>query len=332
MAQPLALQATQKWLGAPGTWEAARQLIQSRKWARIVLTGMGSSFHSMHALNLALIDANLNPVMMETSELIHYGLPLCDAQTLIVAVSQSGSSAETLRLLELNERSPLLAVTNTADSPLARQADLALLTQAGPEFSVSCKTYVVGLMALQWLAAVFAGSDAAKTKAQLGPAAELADRYLTHWKESTRILAAHLRGVRHLFLTGRGASLAAVGTGALIIKESTRIHAEGMSSAAFRHGPLEMLSKEMLVLVFSGSPRTYELNRRFAAELIAQGGNCEEIGIEAGLSPLRLPVHDPVLLPILEILPIQVMTLALAALGGREAGSFERASKITDTE
>ena len=332
MAQPHALQATHAWLGSNGRWHAARSLVSRQNWARIVLTGMGSSFHTLHPLNLALIDAGLNPVMMETSELIHYGMPLCDARTIIVAVSQSGGSAETVRLLDLNKHSTLLAVTNTADSPLARRADLALLTQAGPEFSVSCKTYVAGLLALQWLAAVFTGGDEAKTRVQLEPAAGLVERYLQSWRMSTEILAAKLRGIRHLFLTGRGASLAAVGTGALIIKESTRVHAEGMSSAAFRHGPMEMLQKDMLVLVFGGSAPTYELNHRLAAELIATGGHCEEIGVDAAVQPLRLPQDNPVLLPILEILPVQMMTLALAGLAGREAGFFERASKITDTE
>ena len=66
------------------------------------------------------------------------------------------------------------------------------------------------------------------------------------------MLADKLRGMRHLFLTGRGSSLSAVGTGALIIKEAARVHAEGMSSAAFRHGPIEMLRPDMLIAVYQG--------------------------------------------------------------------------------
>jgi glutamine---fructose-6-phosphate transaminase (isomerizing) len=62
-----------------------------------------------------------------------------------------------------------------------------------------------------------------------------------------------LGGIRHLFLVGRGSSLAAVGTGALMVKESDHFHAEGMSSAAFRHGPFEMLSPETFVFVFSAN-------------------------------------------------------------------------------
>ncbi len=332
MAQPQALQSTHAWLATPGRWLQVQQFISARAWKRVVLTGMGSSYHTFHPLSLALIDAGHNPVMIETSELIHYGLALCDEHTLVIAASQSGASAETLRLLELNRRATVLGVTNTAGSALARGAGLALLAQAGPEHSVSCKTYVAGMLALQWLAALFARRDEAQTLARLAAAADITGQYLQGWSQHVEALAARLRGKRHLFFTGRGSSLSAVGTGALITKEATRLHAEGMSSAAFRHGPLEMLDANMWVGVFDGPEPTRALNRRLAADLAANGGHCDEIGADAALRPFRLPECDPSLQPILEILPVQMMTLALAALAGREAGHFERASKITDTE
>jgi glucosamine--fructose-6-phosphate aminotransferase (isomerizing) len=120
--------------------------------------------------------------------------------------------------------------------------------------------------------------------------------------------------------------------GALILKESTRIHAEGMSSAAFRHGPMEMLDRDMATLVFTGEERTRQLNQRLAQELAASGQRCYEIGPGAALAPFRLLESEPLLQPVLEILPVQMMTLALAGLAGREAGRFERASKVTTTE
>ena len=332
MAQPQALRATLAWLSHDGRWDAVRQFVCAHRWQRIVLTGMGSSYHTLHPLNLALIEAGLSPVMMETSELVHYGLGLCGENTLIVAVSQSGGSAEAVRLLELNQRAKLIGVTNTADSPLAQRADLVLLAQAGPEFSVSCKTYVANMLTLQWLAALLAGQEEPHCLAQLEPASALVATYLQGWRPNAEILADKLRGMRHLFLTGRGSSLSAVGTGALIIKEAARVHAEGMSSAAFRHGPIEMLRPDMLIAVYTGDSRTQDLNHRLARDLLAKGAHCYEIGREASLPPLRLPNCAPPLRPILEILPVQMMTLALAGLAGREAGYFEQASKITGTE
>lgn len=332
LAQPAALTATLDWLRSAGRWDEVRSQVRSRSWNRIVLTGMGSSFHSLQPLYWLLVAGGHNVTLAETSELIHYGAALCDERTLIVAVSQSGASAETVRLLDLNLRSMVLGVTNTAGSPLARRAELALLVQAGSEFSVSCKTYVGGLLCLQWLGAVFSGASEAGSLQRLEPAAALTGQYLQHWRAHTEALAVPLRDKRHLFLAGRGDSLAAVATGALIVKESARFHAEGMSSAALRHGPLEMLQSDMLTAVFSGPERTRTLNRQLAADLLARGQPCLEIGTEAATAALRLPECDPVLRPLLEILPVQLMSLALAALAGREAGRFEHTSKVTDVE
>ena len=71
MAQPQALRATYTWLAEPGRWLQVQQFITARNWKRIVLTGMGSSYHTFHPLNLALIEAGHSPVMIETSELVH---------------------------------------------------------------------------------------------------------------------------------------------------------------------------------------------------------------------------------------------------------------------
>jgi glucosamine--fructose-6-phosphate aminotransferase (isomerizing) len=134
-----------------------------------------------------------------------------------------------------------------------------------------------------------------------------------------------------LFLVGRGASLAAVGTGALIVKESDHFHAEGMSSASFRHGPFEMLGEETFVIVFAGDTKTRDLNLRLLADIRQEGGRAELIGETASQESLRLADHVGIR-PLLEILPVQMITLALAALAGREAGRFELASKVTITE
>ena len=194
-----------------------------------------------------------------------------------------------MRLLELNRQSAVIGVTNTAGSPLARGAHLALLAQAGPEHSVSCKTYVSGMLILQWLAAIFAGREEHETHALLQPCADLAERYLTGWRSKTEVLAARLHGKRHLFLTGRGTSLSAVGTGALITKEAARVHAEGMSSAAFRHGPMEMQDADMWIGVFTGAEATRALNLRLARDLAESGAACDEIGPGAALAPFNLP-------------------------------------------
>lgn len=332
MAQPRALKATFDHLAQDGAWRTAKSLVVDRAWRRVVLTGMGSSYHALHPLNLALIAAGFTPTMIETAELVHYALPLCDADTLVILVSQSGRSAESLRLLDANQHAAILGITNTPDSPLAKRADLSLMTQAGPEFSVSCKTYVTTMLVLAWLGAIVSARGEADTLGRLSRVDQRVAEYLARWRHHVDELGSLLDGSRHLFLAGRGRSLAAVGTGALIIKESSHVHAEGMSSAAFRHGPLEMLQDDMSTIVFDGDEPTRMLNQRLASQLTSKGFRCNRVGVDAKLQSMRIPACDTELLPILEILPVEMMTLALAGLAGREAGKFEHASKVTETE
>lgn len=331
--QPRALEGTLASLEELKKLRDLAARLQKGKFKTVVLTGMGSSFHALHPLHLGLINHGLTAIMVETSELVHYKSRLFDPKTLIVAVSQSGQSAEVVRLLEINRgKSSVIAITNTPGSPLAARADATILTQAGRESSVSCKTYLTALMALKWLDGVFCERDLRRTRQELKQAAPAVQSYLADLKNHVQSLAQLLKGIRHLFLVGRGSSLAAVGTGALIVKESDRFHAEGMSSAAFRHGPFEMLSEETFVLVFSGESRTRDLNRRLLEDVREQQGRAELVIEDAAFVPCSLPAAPRCIQPMLEILPVQMITLALAAQAGREPGRFELASKVTTTE
>ena len=331
--QPRALDETLAGLEVSKTLHQLAVRLQKGKFKTVVLTGMGSSFHALHPLHIELINYGLTAMMVETSELLYYRNRLFDPKTLIVAVSQSGQSVEIVRLLEINRgKSSVIAITNTPHSPLAERADATILTQAGKEFSVSCKTYVTALMALQWLGDVVCERDLRRTRQELKAACPAVGDYLTDWKTHVQDLAQMLRGIRHLFLVGRGSSLAAVGTGALIVKESDHFHAEGMSSAAFRHGPFEMLSDETFVFVFSGEHKTRNLNQRLFEDVRRQQGRAELVGEGAASPSCALPTAPRSILPVLEMLPVQMVTLALAAQVGREPGRFELASKVTTKE
>ena len=132
----------------------------SGRWRRVVLTGMGSSYWACRPLYLRLLKEGLTPVMVETGELIHYERDWLSADTLVVAVSQSGRSVEIVRLLECARgRSEIIGVTNTPDSPLATGSAATLLMRAGSECTVSCKTYLATLLALDWLGDLLCGSD-----------------------------------------------------------------------------------------------------------------------------------------------------------------------------
>jgi glutamine---fructose-6-phosphate transaminase (isomerizing) len=297
---------------------------------RVVLTGMGSSYHALHPLRLMLIEHGLQSEMFETSELIHFAPRLLAPDSLVVAVSQSGQSVEIIQLLEKAQgKTALLGVTNTPNSPLALKSDAVLLTHAGSEHTVSCKTYVATLAALAVLGALLTGREPRETLSALNLAADATAQYLSNWENHVETALQQMEGVHHLIYAGRGVSLATVRTGGLITKESAHFHAEGMSCAAFRHGPYEMVSPALFVLVFTGLEPTRQLNINLAADIRKTGGRAEliETGSENSLFNL-LPAPE-VCLPLLEILPVEMLTLALAIHNSHIPGQFERGSKIT---
>ena len=333
LSQPDALRDTLEQFGETKELTTLASRLQRGKYKTVVLTGMGSSFHGLNPLLLQLTNAGHPAVLVETSELIYYRRGLLRPDSLVIAVSQSGHSIEVIRLLkENNGEAPIIAVTNTADSPLAKHSDAVVLTRAGVEYSISCKTYVCALLALKFLGDKLCGIAATRSRKELSAVLRPVTHYLARWKEHVEAMLPQLAGVRQLFLVGRGVSLAAVGTGALILKESTQYPAEGLSSAAFRHGPFEMVGPETFVLVFAGETKTRQLNQRLFEDVRANQGRAELAGQNPAECAYCLPKVTAGLLPVVEILPVQMLTLALAAIKGRQPGQFRLASKITTTE
>ena len=332
--QPRTLRETHRRLTASPALEGLAERLGGGGFRRVVLTGMGSSLHGLVPLRLRLVEAGHTALAVECSELLHYERRLLDADTLLLLVSQSGRSAEIVRLLEAVRASGVatLGVTNTPDSPLAREATAALLTHAGEEATVACKTYLCTELALAFLGCVLAGGDRAACLAALATASEAAAGYLAGWPAHVRELAGLLAGVRAVFYAGRGPSLAAALSAGLITKESTHRPAEGMSSAAFRHGPMELLDAAVFLLVFAGDARARPLNEALVRDARAASARAHLVAEDAPLAALRLPGVPDLARPVVELLPVEMATLALAALDEREAGRFERATKVTATE
>lgn len=299
----------------------------------IVLTGMGGSFHVLNPLHLRLTELGFPVRMAEASELIHFMPRLLNRRTLLVVVSQSGRSAEIVRLLRKDgERAAILGVTNDGTSPLALKSDVVALIQAGAEASVSCKTTTASLAALAWIGDRISRRDLRSSTDQLEVSALAVEQYLAHWRTHVETLCAELEGIRHLFVTGRGCSLAACGIGGMIMKEAAHFHSEGMSSAAFRHGPFEMLSEDCFVLVFAGEAIVEPLNRALVDDVRQTGARAVLVGPDAESGVFRLPPVGKEVRPIVEMLPLQMVSLALAAIAGREAGKFDRIGKVTTSE
>ncbi|SPE36944.1 Glutamine-fructose-6-phosphate transaminase (Isomerizing) [Candidatus Sulfopaludibacter sp. SbA3] len=332
LAQPAALADTLAGLDAAALADTVKRCRDGR-FHRAVLTGMGGSYWALHPMHLALLNRGWNSILLETSELIHVLPGLLDSRTLLVVCSQSGRSAEIVRLLDVKQANCFTAaITNTPDSPLAGRADALILTRAGEEFTVSSKTYVTALMALKWMADALLDSSLERSRDELSQVVPVAAAYLRDWRSHVQSVEPDLRDVRDLFVLGRGASLAAAGVAGLIIKESTHLHGEGMSAAAFRHGPWEMIHPALYALVLAGDGEGATLALRLVQDIVAAGGRAAIVSEDARESLFRLPRVPASVRPIVEILPVEMLTLALASVAGREAGRFERATKVTTAE
>ncbi len=332
LEQPEALRRTAAALYDLQNLRDLAERLRSGYFHSVVLTGMGASYHALHPLWLELIAHGLNVHHMETSELIYHAPRLLAPRALVIAVSQSGESIEIVKLLERTRAAnvSVIGVTNTAQSTLAREAHATAMMRAGMEATVSCKTYIASLAALLRLADALTGQELNEDPLEIAAAAM--QQYLAQWFEHVAELEAKLQGIENVVLVGRGPSLAAVGTGALIIEESAHFPAQAMSSAAFRHGPLEMLSAKLFVLTFAGIEPTIQLNAGLVADIRAAGGRTALITESQAPGAFSLPPVHPRTLPLLEILVPQMFSLALAKMQGHIPGKFERLSKVMREE
>src|SRR5579859_4515418 len=129
--------------------------LEDQQIRRVVFTGMGSSFFAAYPAVIYLLQQGIDALVVESSELLYDYRPLLDKNTLLVAVSQSGRSVEVAKLLEaIGKQQPVIGVTNDPESPLARQSDVQVYMHAGPELTVSTKTYTCTLAVLHMLARV----------------------------------------------------------------------------------------------------------------------------------------------------------------------------------
>ena len=317
--------------------EPLRLSLQNGDFNRIVLTGMGSSIYSAYPAWLTLLSQPTPAMYINAAELLHYGYESIDHKTLLWINSQSGYSVEIMRLLEkINSKGPAFqfSMTNNLDSPLAKKANLAIPIHAGDEATVSTKTFI-NMMAMLRLASVqLAGGDWQSLLQSMVKAADSIESYLENWQEKMAELDALLGPIDQMLILGRGASMGAVWNGSLTNKEAAKSVFEGMNVADFRHGPLELASPRLTLLVMEGAPQTATLNRELAMEVVSYGGRVLWFATEADhqLSTIQIPRVDESVRSLVEILPLQMLSLVISQRLGIEPGKFRHITKITVQE
>jgi glucosamine--fructose-6-phosphate aminotransferase (isomerizing) len=241
-----------------------------------------------------------------------------------------------LHLLERIKPTPpacILSCVNDETSPLASAADICLPIHAGPESTVSTKTYINTLSVNLLAARQIAGQEIETSKQAMLAAADKMETYLADWQARVRELDSLLGDFKTLLVLGRGASMSAVWNGALINKEAAKFSLEGMNAAEFRHGPLELAEPGLCTLILAGSSITSMLNRNLAADILEHGGRV--IWLDSATDPafptFTFPFVESVR-AVTEILPMQLLTIVLANRKGIEPGVFRFIEKITITE
>jgi glutamine---fructose-6-phosphate transaminase (isomerizing) len=336
LAQPAALRNLLTDYSGRTLDDLAEQL-RLGKFDRIIVTGMGSSFNAAYPGVIRLCGQSAPVQFVNAAELLHYLDGMIGNRSLLWMNSQSGRSAEIVHLLD-HLRAPrpacILGYANDGSSPLALSADLWLNIHAGAESTVSTKTYINTVAANLLGAIQLTSGDLVAAMRDLLAAADAMEAYLGDWHAHVDELDSLLGQFDQLIFLGRGASMSAVWNGSLINKEAARCSFEGLHAAEFRHGPLELVSSGFAAIIFAGSPQTAALNRNLALEIASNGGRVlwTDFARDPDLTSLLLPETSEIARPLMEILPLQMLTLAMAKRKGLPAAQFRYVGKVTTHE
>jgi len=309
----------------------------------VLFTGMGSSYFACYPAVIELARRTIAAIHVDSAELLHFRRGLVGSSTLLVAVSQSGASAEVVRLIEGLDHGPngplVIGVTNGGDNALARLATFALDTRAGVETGPSTMTFASSLIVLAAISRILGGRSAPEVVSELAEEAEAAARALERQLALPSLpeeLAAWFGDRTTSVILGRGPARAAAEMGALTLKEAVGMPIESLETAQFRHGPLELAGPDLSAIVIATEPETRELDVGLAGELVEAGAAVlvvtETGDAPAGATRIELGRLDRALAPAVSILPAQLLAWKLAVLHGRQPGSYLRAAKVTTRE
>ena len=337
--QPGALAGLRKYYASPGAIpvKTLRKLVAH--WPpTVVFTGMGSSLYAAYPAQAYLSGQGMRALVWETAELLHHHMRFLGPDTLLVAVSQSGETVEIARLLEgLPSKVPVVALTNVEASPVARRASLLLPMMAGQQKMVSTKTYTCSVAVLMYLAVAVARKPQRSLTQALIQAIEAQERVIDRREVLMPPTLEFFNDPSYVALMARGGDMASAYQGSLMLKEVTRLGAEPISAAQFRHGPIEIISPSHRYIIFARQGKTAKLLLRLAGDIRSQGGRVlllSDMPFE-DITNVRLIEVEPIGLglgTLVDSVYIQLLAHGLALRAGLEPGKFRIAQDVTREE
>jgi glutamine---fructose-6-phosphate transaminase (isomerizing) len=315
---------------------------------RIALVACGTAWHACLAGKFYLEELARIPTEVDYGSEFRYRNSPIEPHTVVLAVSQSGETADTLAALEEGKElsCPALAICNVVDATIPRKADIVLYTHAGPEISVaSTKAFTTQLTAL-YLLSVYLGrrrgvlnqEQSSKLIADLLNLPAQVREILSRERAIEKIAKKYGRSKDFLYL-GRGVNYPIALEGALKLKEISYIHAEGYPAGEMKHGPIALIDEEMPVVVLLPKDLVYAKTLSNMKEVEARGGRIiaitdapskelEDIAWEI----IQVPTTNHLLMPILLTIPMQLLAYHIAVYRGTDVDQPRNLAKSVTVE
>jgi glucosamine--fructose-6-phosphate aminotransferase (isomerizing) len=317
------------------------------KIERIIITACGTSWHSALLGELMLEDLTRIPVDVEYASEFRYKNPILDDRTLVIAVSQSGETADTLAALKEAKRrgAPTMGIVNVVGSTIARETDFGVHLHAGPEIGVASTKAFSSQVAALALFALYLGrrrglsiDEGHRLVKALTALPDQVEEVLG-LNEEILALAEQYADARNFLYLGRGYQFPVALEGALKLKEVSYIHAEGYPAAEMKHGPIALIDQDMPVVFLAPSDAIYPKVLSNIEEVRARKGRIIAV-VSQGNEEIRekvdhvihIPETLPSVLPILSTVPLQLLAYHMAVIRGTDVDQPRNLAKSVTVE
>lgn len=297
---------------------------------RIIFTAAGTSWHAALVGEYLIEELARIPVEVEYASEFRYRNPIITEKDIVIAISQSGETADTLAAMRLAKQKGALiySICNVVGSTIARTADAGSYTHAGPEIGVaSTKAFTSQVTVLVLMALLLAKKkgtiSATRFQQLLIELDNIPDKVeeALSYSEKIRDMARVFTYSRNFLYLGRGINFPVALEGALKLKEISYIHAEGYPAAEMKHGPIALIDKKMPVVVVAPNSETYDKVVSNIQEIKARRGKVIAIVSKGDVTVssladyvIEIPQTDELLSPLLSVIPLQLLSYFIAVM------------------
>lgn len=321
------LNVNKGWVGLGGIKDYEQKLANAN---RIIMIACGTSWHAALVGEYLFEDLTRIPVEVEYASEFRYRNPIINEDDIVIAISQSGETADTLAALELakSKGATILGICNVVGSSISRITDAGSYTHAGPEIGVaSTKAFTAQVTVLTLMALAIGRKrgtiNESKFRRLISELELIPDKVSKVLKLSSKIeeISAIYKDASNALYLGRGSSFPVALEGALKLKEISYIHAEGYPAAEMKHGPIALIDEEMPVFVIATKGPSYEKVVSNIQEVKARKGKVIAIVTEGDLQVkgmadhiIEIPDTDEHLVPLLATIPFQLLSYYIAVM------------------